>query len=181
MGTVVPDSTFIRWHLEKRHDIDFDPGLTDEEKGIAWAFEKMCEDHLYWVMVWERWLIDENFEKGPRTFFDIIPALLRPLVVPKIRRDVKRDLRGQGLGRHSHQELTQLAIRDLDALSSFLGDKPYLMGDQPCGADAAVHSALTSVMTEFFQTPVQKAANDQANLVAYRDRGLAEWFPDFKA
>jgi glutathione S-transferase len=50
-GEIVADSTFIRWHLEKKHKVDFDRGLTAEQKAIAWAFEKMAEDNLYWVMV----------------------------------------------------------------------------------------------------------------------------------
>src|SRR5262245_17127628 len=54
-GTVVADSTFIRWHLEERYGIDFDRGLSSGERGIAWAFEKLCEDHLYWALVDSRW------------------------------------------------------------------------------------------------------------------------------
>ena len=33
-------------------------------------------------------------------------------------------------------------------------------------------------MTDFFRTPSQAAIKERANLVAYRDRGLAEWFPE---
>ena len=47
-GEIVADSTFIRWHLEKKHKIDFDRGLTPEQRAAAWAFEKMAEDNLYW-------------------------------------------------------------------------------------------------------------------------------------
>jgi glutathione S-transferase len=45
------DSTFIRWHLERKYQIDFDKSLTTEQRAIAWAFEKMAEDHLYWFIV----------------------------------------------------------------------------------------------------------------------------------
>ncbi len=54
-GQTLGDTTFIRWHLEQTHGIDFDPGLTDAEKAVAWAFEKMREEHLYWAMVQPRW------------------------------------------------------------------------------------------------------------------------------
>src|ERR1700686_3763130 len=40
-GVVVPDSTFIRWHIEKKYRIDFDQGLDAAQKATAWAFEKM--------------------------------------------------------------------------------------------------------------------------------------------
>ena len=36
----IADSTFIRWYLEKKYHIDFDPGLNAEQRAIAWAFER---------------------------------------------------------------------------------------------------------------------------------------------
>ena len=39
----------------------------------------MLEDHLYWVLVYWRWMKDENFEKGPANFFKRAPAFIRPL------------------------------------------------------------------------------------------------------
>ena len=99
-GITVPDSTFLRLHLEEQYGIDFYPGLSPSEKAVAWAFEKMCEDHLYWCAVHDRWMIDANFDKGPRNFFGIVPPLMRPLVIGMVRRAIKRDLHGQGIGRH---------------------------------------------------------------------------------
>jgi hypothetical protein len=88
-GELIADSTFIRRHLETRHKIDFDRGLSAEQKAIAWAFEKLAEDHLYWAIVDARWTIDANFDKGPRKFFEVVPAPVRSLVVPMIRRQVR--------------------------------------------------------------------------------------------
>ena len=79
-GTVVSDSTFIRWHLEKKYGIDFDKGLDKSQTATAWAFEKMAEDQLYWVVVSDRWMDDANFRKGPAMFFEKVPAPLRPIV-----------------------------------------------------------------------------------------------------
>src|SRR5689334_167170 len=42
----VADSTLIRLHLEKKHGIDFDQGLSTRDRGVAWSVEKMLEDHL---------------------------------------------------------------------------------------------------------------------------------------
>ena len=77
-GEVISNSTLIRLHLEQRHNIDFERGLTPEQRGVAWAAEKMCEDHLYWFTVQLRWLDGDNFERGPLRFFDAVPAPLRP-------------------------------------------------------------------------------------------------------
>ncbi len=86
-GEIIADSTLIRLHIERKYGFDFDAGLSLPERGIAWAFEKMCEDHLYWAGLHARWMVDENFDKGPRRFFDAVPSPLRPLVV--LRRGVK--------------------------------------------------------------------------------------------
>lgn len=177
-GVIVSDSTFIRLHLERRYGIDFDAGLSPAERAVAWAFEKMCEEHLYFTLVHARWMIDENFDAGPRVFFDSAPAPLRPLICAMVRRQVRRNLHGQGLGRHSEDEMAQLATRDLIALADFLADKPYLMGGTPCGADATIFAFIAGTLCPVFKTPIRIAAELQPNLVAYRDRLMAKYYPE---
>ncbi|MDA7947200.1 MAG: glutathione S-transferase family protein [Hyphomicrobiaceae bacterium] len=177
-GTIVADSTFIRLYLEKTRGIDFDEGLSATDRAISWAFEKLCEDNLYWAIVEARWMNDRNFNAGPVQFFEAVPAIVRPLLVPIVRRQVRRDLKGQGTGRHSEAEIAELATRGIVGLATFLGDKPYLMGDKPCGADASVFSTVSSLLCEVFDTPLLDATKKHENLVAYRDRLMAQYFPD---
>jgi glutathione S-transferase len=177
----IPDSTFIRWHLEQEHKVDFDKGLSDQQKATAWAFEKMCEDHLYQAIGHDRWLIDANFNAGPKNFFDAVPALIRPLVLMKVRSDVRKALRGHGMGRHTQDEITQLATRDIDALAAQLGDKPYFMGTEPTGIDATVFGFVASLLCPAFETPQRTATERHANLVAYNARMMAKYYPDFVA
>lgn len=177
-GTKVADSSFIRMHLEQRHGIDFDKGLDAAGKGIAWAFEKLCEDHLYWAMVHERWMDAANFDKGPRKFFDIAPAPLRPLIIAWVRRDLRRTLHGQGLGRHTREEIAALAKRGVEAIAGQLGSKPYLMGETPCGVDAVVFGTIAGFLCPVFASATKTAIERLPNLVAYRDRGMRQWFPE---
>jgi glutathione S-transferase len=179
-GAVVPDSTFIRSHLERKYGVDFDEGLSPAERGAAWAFEKMCEEHLYWAIIQTRWMDDANFDKGPRVFFERIPMPLRLLVIAMVRRGVRKSLHAHGMGRHTQEQIDDLAARDIAAIAAFLGDKPYLMGDAPCGADATIFAFVTGCLCALFPTPIQAAAARHANLVAYRDRGLKQWYPGFK-
>lgn len=79
-GSIIADSTFIRWHIEKKYGFDFDRTLNAEERGVAWAVEKLLEDHLYWISVRWRWLDDDSFARGPAIFFKGIPWPARPLV-----------------------------------------------------------------------------------------------------
>src|SRR5262249_35969046 len=121
-GEIIADSTLIRWYLENKHRIDFDRGLAHEQKAVAWAFEKLAEDNLYWVIVETRWLDDDNFNRGPRTFFDAVPALMRPFIVAMVRRKVRAALWAQGIGRHSPQERAALGRRALEAIADYLAE-----------------------------------------------------------
>jgi glutathione S-transferase len=177
-GRTVADSTFIRRHIERQYGVDFDRGLGAEQRAAAWAVERLCEDHLYFAMLEARWLDDANFRKGVGTMFGIIPAPVRPIVKAMLRRQNRARLHGHGLGRHRRADIVDLGTRDIDALASLLGDKPYLMGDTPCGADATVFGLVTSILTPPLDTPLREAMARHANLVAYRDRLTRLYFPE---
>lgn len=177
-GAIIADSTFIRWHLEKKYRVDFDANLSPSEKGIAWAVEKLLEDNLYWVIVETRWMNAANFAKGPAQFFSGIPWPLRKLIVPMIVRKVRRNLHGQGLGRHNQQEIAAIAAKGISALASVLGDKPYLMGDHPCSADATAFAFAAHLLCPLFDTPSRDAAAAHPNLVAYAERMMRDYYPE---
>ena len=179
-GARIADSTFIRWHLEAKYQIDFDRGLTAEQRATAWAFEKMAEDHLYWALLHARWMDDANFAKGPLVFFRKVPAPVRPIVVAMIRRHVRKALRAHGMGRHSPGEITALATRAIDATADHLGQKPFFMGAEPTGADATMFSFTANVLCPIFETPIRTAAERHDNLKRYVGRVTARFYPDFK-
>ncbi|HUZ91115.1 MAG TPA: glutathione S-transferase family protein [Methylocella sp.] len=176
-GITIADSTFIRFHIEKKYAFDFDAGLTTEQKATAWAVEKMCEEHLYLALLATRWLDDANFAKGPAQFFKAVPMPLRPFVQGMVRRKVKNTLKLQGFGRHTTAEQGELAIADIDALATLLGEKTFLMGGQPCGADATVFAFAANFLSPVFVTLIRSAAEKHQNLVRYRDRILRHYFP----
>ena len=174
-GIAVPDSTFIRFHIEKKYGFDFDAGLSPAERGIAWAFEKMMEEQVYFVLVHTRWMDDASFERGPRQFFKAVPAPLRPLLVPYVRRQVRKQLTAQGIGRHSLAEIIALSKRAFDALSVHLGDKPFLMGERPCGADAGVFGQVAGAISPSFDNELTALARSYPNLLAYSERLMAKY------
>ena len=178
-GTVIADSAFIRLHLESKYPADLDSGLNDGERASAWAVERLVEDQLYWMMVHSRWAMDENFEKGPAHFFDHLPEPIQDQARQKQRSAVLGYLHGQGLGRHTLEEIGVLAQRGYWALSQLLGDKAFLMGAQPCGADASVFAQIASALSPHFESPVRAAAATHANVVDYAERMMAAYFPDF--
>src|SRR5215831_19981504 len=53
-GETIADSTLIRFHLERKYGIDFDAGLSAEQRAVAWCVERTCEEHLYFAMLESR-------------------------------------------------------------------------------------------------------------------------------
>ena len=88
--------------------------------------------------------------KGPIQFFEGLPPPLRLIMPALIRRKVKKTMELQGFGRHTRAERDKLAILDIDALAAVLGEKPFLMGGQPCGADATVFSFVAHLSAPIF-------------------------------
>jgi glutathione S-transferase len=179
-GEVVPDSTFIRWHIEKKYGFDFDHGLTAEQRGVAWAIEKLLEDNLYWAGVQWRWLDDANFARGSAIFFRRIPWPARPIIEALVRRKVRQSLYAQGMGRHTVDEQLLIASKTFESLAAILADKPYLMGAKPCGADAAFFAFMEGVLCPHFENPLRRAAETHRNLVRYVERMRDCYFPTDK-
>jgi glutathione S-transferase len=178
-GETIADSTFIREHLERKYGVDFDEGLSPAEQAQAWAVERMIEDHLYWAMVHDRWMIDANFARGPARFFDAAPEAARSTIIAQARERVRQTLHGQGLGRHTGEEIAALAARSLGAASALIGDRRYLMGSRPCGADAIVFGVLAGVLWPDFDSPVRRAGLRHPNLVRYCEGMMEQWYPEY--
>ena len=175
----VADSTFIRLHLERTYGVDFDEGLTPRQRAEAWAVERMLENQLGWVIGYFRWLTPENFKKGPAHFFDGAPADMQDALREEVLREVRAAMRAQGVARHSDEEIVELGLRSLAALSEILGDQAFLFGDRPCGADATALAMLAALYTPFFPCALRDRAQAFGNLVAYTDRLMALFYPEF--
>ena len=176
-GEIVADSTFIRWHIEQKYGYDFDRGLSKTDKATAWALEKMLEDNLYWLLVDRRWLDDANFAKGPAHFFDGLPPIVRHLVRLMVRNKQRKNLNAHGIGRHTAAEKLAIAEQDIASVAAILGEKPYLFGNEPCGADATAYAFMAGVLCPHFESPIRDSAESHANLVAYVDRMKTRYFP----
>lgn len=178
-GQVIGDSTLIRFHIERKYGFDFDASASRKDVGAAWAIEKMCEDHLYWPVVKQRWMDKGNFERGPSLFFKGIPALIRPLILWMVGSKVRRNLYGQGFGRYSDAEAQAIVARDYVEIAAYLEGRDYLGGAQPCGADATLFSFLASVLvpTIFTGYPTDEARKHPV-LAAYVARMAARYYPD---
>jgi glutathione S-transferase len=175
---VIADSTFIRAYIERKYAVDLDEGLDLRQRAQSWAIERMLEDHLYFAMVWFRWIVPENFAKGPARFADVVPEEQREQMRHEMQVRKEADMRSHGIGRHSRAEIAALGERSIEALTQLLGNHPYLMGDRLSAVDATAFGVLASVLTPFFDTPLRQAVLDRPNLVAYVQRMMQRYYPD---
>jgi glutathione S-transferase len=132
----------------------------------------MIENHLNTAMVYARWLLPENFAKGPGKLF--VPPGAHAEVLERVTTAMK----AQGIARHAPQETAELGDRSLNALSLTLGEKPYMMGEQPTGVDAMAFAETAAILTPFFDSPLRRKAEGYANLVAYTARMMKRFYAD---
>lgn len=179
-GRLIGDSAFIRMHIEREYGVDFDAGLTPVERATAFAIELAIDRELAPAVTYFRWMVPANFEKGPAAFFNQMPAEQRDAFKKDVMERVRASFVARGVGRHSEEEIAMLARFLLDALELLIGNKPYLMGDRPCGADAFVFATLAAAMTPFFDTPIRTDAINRPRLVAYVSRMMDRYYPEFE-
>ncbi len=55
-GVIIADSYFIRRHIEAKYGFDYDAALSDEQKAVSFAVEKLMEETFYWTTVYARWI-----------------------------------------------------------------------------------------------------------------------------
>ncbi|MBL1436584.1 MAG: glutathione S-transferase family protein [Rhodobacteraceae bacterium] len=173
----ISDSEDIRAYLEQKFSVDFDEGLSPEQRATSRAVIRMCDEHLYFALVCDRWLNDANWEVVRAEFFGMIPKLVRGFVTKKIRQQVRRSMHAQGMGRHSVEERLVRADLDMSAIMALVGDKPFLFGDVPTAADASAVPMLAAMAGSPTETRLSKRINNDAPLMAYLDRVNKALYP----
>lgn len=166
---LIPDSDSIRSWLEA-HGAEFDKGLNDVQKGQSRALIRMAEEHLYFQLVHDRWANDEVWPVLQKTFFASVPALIRKPVSNSIRRSVLKGLEQQGVARFSSAERMARVECDLEAVTAFLWQKPFLMGDELTAADLSVGPVLAAMRGTPVETPLQQRVANDPVLIEYLAR-----------
>lgn len=173
----IPDSEEIRAFIETAADLDFDEGLTERERGISRSIIRMVEEHVYFAIVADRWGEDDNWEHVRRAFFSDIPAIIRGFVTRQIRKQALAQLNGQGMGRHSAEERFDRVRRDMIAIREILGDKPFLFGENPTGADYSVVPMLRASIVTPVTKPLGAFIKSDPTLMGYVTRGTDRLYP----
>ena len=173
----VADSSLIIDYLKSTHGDPLDNWMNAEQRAVALAWQRLLEEHLYWVALYVRWVEAEGWALTRQVFFKGLSAPLSWIVPPMARRGMRQELHGHGMGRHSREEVHALGCRDLTALADFLGDKPFMMGEQPCSLDAVVYAFLANLLWVPLENPVKAHAQKYPQLERYCERMKSRYYP----
>ena len=66
--------------------------------------------------------------------------------------------------------------RDFSAAAALLGEKPFLFGERPSGADATLFAFTASAASPLFESRVREAAETHPNLVAHQWRMMDRFY-----
>lgn len=171
-GTKVADSTQIVDHLKSRYGDPLDGDAGGEELAQMHAWNRMLDEHTYWVAVIQpRWRETANWETYLRIIAgtDDVPAPLRAFADDFRFRILSQFMLG-GWGRMPADVIYRRARADIDALSSFLGAKPYFMGSKPRSIDTGLLAILRHIIDTPFQFDAKDYAKSKQNLVDYMER-----------
>ncbi|XP_035692343.1 failed axon connections homolog [Branchiostoma floridae] len=174
-GEAMGDSGLIMEFLNREKGVDLNRSLSDADKAVGRAFTKMVEENTYWGMAWNRWI--DNFD-NLHDLFEVsktVMFFLRPF-----KGRLQQTMWAHGIGRHSKVDLEGIIEKDLRAISTFLGTKPYLMGDEPTEVDAAVFGQLSELLWTLPGSYLHRIVTvDCPNLQAYCSRIKDRYWPDW--
>lgn len=176
---IIADSELILRYLKDSRLFTLDERLSETQVAQCIATTRLVEDHLYWLMVDSRWLNDAVWPQINKEFFAGLPPVVRSIVPGIARKQVRKTLYGQGLGRHNREELDYFAEQDLGSLDGLLGDRKYMMGDGICSVDATVYGILACIYYPDFNTPLKAIALDHSGLLAYCNRITGQFFQEY--
>jgi glutathione S-transferase len=167
---VVADSAAIVEYLQQRYGARMPPALAAPETPAHLLLRRLIEDHLYFVVLWQRWIDAAGWALTRPAFFGGLPFGVRRVVPALVRRKIGRDLRGQGVSRHARDEIHAQGVADISALAARLGEAAFYGGSEPAAIDATVYAFIANIIDVPLDSPVRAAALAEPSLMGYAAR-----------
>lgn len=174
-GALMGDSQLILQRLRESNASLRDTHLTEHERATGHAVRRMIEEATYFAGLHVRWLRDASWPTTQAAFKKILPAPIA-LFLPLIRSNVRKSARAQGTARHDEKTIDDMACADWSSVAAIMGDKKFLLGDQPSTVDATVFAFLESTLCFPIESPIAAHIKKQPNLVAFHARMKAQFF-----
>jgi len=166
-GKIMADSSLIIAGLKGQYRVLLDAHLNKSQENFALALQRLIEEHLYWSIVYSRWIDSAGWPLTRSAYFGYLPFPVRAFVPACVRNQMKKALYGQGMGRHLPEEIYRLGKQGISVLSDTLGDQRFFFGEQPASLDATAFAFISSIIDYPVDTPLKTHANLHKNLKRY--------------
>uniref|UniRef100_A0A914KM60 Glutathione S-transferase n=1 Tax=Meloidogyne incognita TaxID=6306 RepID=A0A914KM60_MELIC len=183
-GRQFADSNQIIEHLKNYFKLSIDSKLNSMERAHLRAYTILIEESLFRCLQYFRsidfgWLFTEKGLLAHAKGFQKL--LAQKFGAKKLQKAIKNSVYAQGYGRHSLIEIEEIAKKDLIALSTLLGDKPFLFGSTPTTLDAVLFGLLaqftdTPIISETIMPLLEKST---PNLLAFVSLIKKRYWPDW--
>lgn len=184
-GQQYADSGKIMQFLIKENNLQIDANLDSKQMADARAYTILLEESLFRAILYMRmqdlsWVF--SVEKGLLGNYSGIKKCMAGNFGPKMfKKNLQKSLQVQGMGRNSLKEVVEIMKRDLMALNTLLGDKPFFFGNKPTSFDATAFGQLAQI----FYTPqpvddvVKFAETNTPNLKNFVERIKSQYWPEW--
>lgn len=175
---IISDSSLIIKYLIRNNIVkDIDINITENDKSISLAFQKMVEDHLYIGVIYERWLTEDGWNIQKPLLLEDMPFILKPFLPLIMKRKISNVLYYQGLGIHSKDDIFNFVEEDINAISNYIKDKRYFLGyEKPTIIDCIIAGFLYSILNWPSNPIITSFVKKHDNLINYVNNIRYEFF-----
>lgn len=176
-GISIGDSELIMDYLESKLDFKVDGHLDSQQRAMHHATIRMLDEHLYWALVYSRWIDDNNWPTFKARMLAEVPPPISTFIGYRLQKQIRRQLDAQGLGRHNREEIYGKATKDIAQLSTLLSDHTWFGGDYISKLDLTVVGILANILIPELSSPLSDAVKIHGNLERYFVRAQRIIFP----
>lgn len=180
-GIIVADSMFIFDYLSKKHSINIDAWLNEEQQANAYLIGKSLEESLYWCLVHTRWINDDTWPIIKERFFGDMPFPLNKIIPAVARKSTRKQINGHGMGAHSNDEIHDIAERSFKSVSTLLGDKAFMFGNQISSLDIIVFAQIGAFTLSSLDNRSTRMAKQYENLVTLTQKIQNTYYPNINS
>ncbi|KAJ6640049.1 Failed axon connections like [Pseudolycoriella hygida] len=179
-GKHIADSQIIMEFLTKKFDVKLG-NYSDVDRAYGRAVRVMIDEHLYWGgVVWRFKYCDANVLRHMYSpLVNKVNWIVRPFIWRSVVSRFNAMAWAQGTGRHSYDEVVSIMNDSVESLSKIIGNKKFLLGNEPCDDDAAVFGLLAQGLYSSPGAPFHVMFEKCPNLVEYVERIKSTFWPDW--
>ena len=177
-GVTIGDSELVIDYLESKLDFRMDGHLGNHQAAIHHTTIRMLEDHLYWAILYSRWIDEHNWPTLKHELFYDVPPPFSTVMAGRMRKRIEQQLHAHGMGRHNRDEVYAKGCKDIRALSAVLGDHTWFGGDYVAKLDLVATGMLCNILIPEMPNPLADCVRETGNLEAYATHARRVLFPD---